>query len=137
MVHHKQKELLLTYSAMDDPGQHTYDADEEDWHEVLQDTRTLNTDKHCQPATLLLSPHSKSSRLEQGHPTGQKVTAEVNNQRHMEDIHSRVIIHLDVDCFYAQVEELRDPHHLKGKPIGAVALNSVSLSLRACFFHLV
>ena len=28
----------------------------------------------------------------------------------------RVVIHVDVDCFYAQVEELRNPT-LKGKPL--------------------
>lgn len=31
--------------------------------------------------------------------------------------HSRTIVHLDLDCFYAQVEELQDPS-LKGKPLG-------------------
>ena len=31
--------------------------------------------------------------------------------------HSRTIVHLDLDCFYAQVEELLDPS-LKGKPLG-------------------
>ena len=31
--------------------------------------------------------------------------------------HSRTIVHLDLDCFYAQVEELLDPT-LKGKPLG-------------------
>ena len=31
--------------------------------------------------------------------------------------HSRTIIHLDLDCFYAQVEEVLDPS-LKGKPMG-------------------
>ena len=31
--------------------------------------------------------------------------------------HSRVIIHIDIDCFYAQVEMIRDPS-LKDKPLG-------------------
>ena len=31
--------------------------------------------------------------------------------------HNRVIIHIDLDCFYAQVETLLNPN-LKGKPVG-------------------
>ena len=31
--------------------------------------------------------------------------------------HSRVIIHIDIDCFYAQVEMLRNPS-LRDKPLG-------------------
>lgn len=30
---------------------------------------------------------------------------------------SRVIVHIDLDCFYAQVEMLSNPE-LKGKPLG-------------------
>ena len=33
------------------------------------------------------------------------------------DDHSRTIVHLDLDCFYAQVEEVANPS-LKGKPLG-------------------
>ena len=35
--------------------------------------------------------------------------------------HSRVIIHIDIDCFYAQVEMIRDPS-LKDKPLGKALL---------------
>jgi DNA polymerase iota len=31
--------------------------------------------------------------------------------------HSRAIIHFDVDCFYAQAEEVRNPS-LRGRPLG-------------------
>lgn len=33
--------------------------------------------------------------------------------------HDRVIIHIDIDCFYAQVEMIRHPE-LKDKPLGNV-----------------
>ncbi|CAH2296660.1 DNA polymerase iota isoform X4 [Pelobates cultripes] len=37
---------------------------------------------------------------------------------------SRVIIHIDMDCFYAQVEMIRNPH-LKTKPLGVQQKNIV------------
>ncbi|XP_055697145.1 DNA polymerase iota isoform X2 [Phlebotomus papatasi] len=40
------------------------------------------------------------------------------------ETHARVIIHIDIDCFYAQVEELRQPE-LKGKPLGIQQKNIV------------
>lgn len=40
------------------------------------------------------------------------------------DDHLRTIIHIDIDCFYAQVEELRDPS-LKTKPLGIQQKNIV------------
>ncbi|XP_059610492.1 DNA polymerase iota isoform X2 [Phlebotomus argentipes] len=40
------------------------------------------------------------------------------------ETHARVIIHIDIDCFYAQVEELRDPE-LRGKPLGIQQKNLV------------
>ncbi|GAB0087647.1 DNA polymerase iota [Sergentomyia squamirostris] len=42
----------------------------------------------------------------------------------MEEIHERVIVHIDIDCFYAQVEEIRDPN-LKKKPLGIQQKNIV------------
>lgn len=41
--------------------------------------------------------------------------------------HPRCIIHLDVDCFYAQVEMLRHPEH-EGKPLGVQQKNMVVTS---------
>ena len=38
--------------------------------------------------------------------------------------HSRTIIHFDIDCFYAQVEMLKDPS-LKDKPLGIQQKNIV------------
>lgn len=32
--------------------------------------------------------------------------------------YDRVIVLIDMDCFYAQVEEFLDPERLSGKPIG-------------------
>lgn len=40
------------------------------------------------------------------------------------DSHHRTIIHIDIDCFYAQVEELRDPS-LKTKPVGIQQKNII------------
>lgn len=40
------------------------------------------------------------------------------------DCHSRTIIHIDIDCFYAQVEEIRDPS-LKTKPVGIQQQNTI------------
>ncbi|UPR01199.1 DNA polymerase iota [Chloropicon primus] len=37
--------------------------------------------------------------------------------RTKQDVSKAVVVHLDLDCFYAQVEELLDPS-LKGKPVG-------------------
>lgn len=41
--------------------------------------------------------------------------------------HSRTIIHFDVDCFYAQVEEIRDPT-LRNKPLGVYQKHIVATS---------
>ena len=41
-----------------------------------------------------------------------------------EDDHSRCIIHLDIDCFYAQVEMITDPS-LVDKPLGIQQKNIV------------
>lgn len=38
--------------------------------------------------------------------------------------HNNVIIHIDIDCFYAQVEEIRDPT-LRNKPVGIQQKNIV------------
>jgi DNA polymerase iota len=38
--------------------------------------------------------------------------------------HSRTIVHIDADCFYAQVEMLRDPT-LRDKPLGIQQKNIV------------
>lgn len=38
--------------------------------------------------------------------------------------HTNVIIHIDIDCFYAQVEEIRDPT-LRDKPVGIQQKNIV------------
>lgn len=38
--------------------------------------------------------------------------------------HANVIIHIDIDCFYAQVEEIRDPT-LRDKPVGIQQKNIV------------
>ncbi|XP_055678232.1 DNA polymerase iota [Lutzomyia longipalpis] len=40
------------------------------------------------------------------------------------ETHPRVIIHIDIDCFYAQVEELRNPQ-LRDKPLGVQQKNIV------------
>lgn len=42
-------------------------------------------------------------------------------------LHPRTIIHLDVDCYYAQVEMLRHPEH-EGKPLGVQQKNIVVTS---------
>lgn len=41
-----------------------------------------------------------------------------------EEQHSNVIIHIDIDCFYAQVEEIRDPT-LRNRPVGIQQKNIV------------
>ncbi|XP_031620087.1 DNA polymerase iota [Contarinia nasturtii] len=41
-----------------------------------------------------------------------------------EEQHTNVIIHIDIDCFYAQVEEIRDPT-LRDKPVGIQQKNIV------------
>ena len=41
--------------------------------------------------------------------------------------HPRTIIHLDVDCFYAQVETLHHPEY-QGKPLGVQQKNLVVTS---------
>ena len=43
------------------------------------------------------------------------------------DHHARTILHFDVDCFYAQVEMLRDPS-LRDKPLGIQQKNIVVTS---------
>ena len=40
------------------------------------------------------------------------------------DDHKRVIVHIDIDCFYAQVEMLQDPQ-LRDKPLGIQQKNIV------------
>lgn len=46
---------------------------------------------------------------------------------HTTNDHSRTIIHFDVDCFYAQVEEIRNPD-LKDKPLGVYQKHIVATS---------
>ena len=60
--------------------------------------------------SLLPSPSSKNVP---GHSsyTGVKSTPEVESD------HSRTIVHIDLDCFYAQVEMIRNPQ-LRTKPLG-------------------
>lgn len=41
-----------------------------------------------------------------------------------EEQHTNVIIHIDIDCFYAQVEEIRDPT-LRNRPLGIQQKNIV------------
>lgn len=41
-----------------------------------------------------------------------------------EEQHTNVIVHIDIDCFYAQVEEIRDPT-LRNKPVGIQQKNIV------------
>lgn len=36
----------------------------------------------------------------------------------LKEKYDRVIVLIDMDCFYCQVEELLDPKNLAGKPIG-------------------
>ncbi|ENN74551.1 hypothetical protein HUJ04_004688 [Dendroctonus ponderosae] len=43
------------------------------------------------------------------------------------DDHSRTIVHIDIDCFYAQVEMLKEPN-LKDKPLGIRQKNMVVTS---------
>lgn len=48
----------------------------------------------------------------------------------LEDIseqHKRVIIHIDIDCYYAQVEEIRNPE-LRTKPVGVQQKNYIVTS---------
>ncbi len=52
----------------------------------------------------------------------------VSNVEIDDDDHSRIILHFDIDCFYAQAETLLDPT-LSGKPGVNVELFSVLLSL--------
>lgn len=36
----------------------------------------------------------------------------------MSEKYNRIVVLIDMDCFYCQVEELLDPVNLSGKPIG-------------------
>ena len=55
-----------------------------------------------------------------GDSAGPVATSEGGSQ----DSHSRTILHFDIDCFYAQVEMLRDPS-LRDKPLGIQQKNIV------------
>lgn len=37
---------------------------------------------------------------------------------HLKEKYDRVVVLIDMDCFYCQVEEFLDPERLTGKPIG-------------------
>ncbi len=46
--------------------------------------------------------------------------------------HSRVIVHIDIDCFYAQVEMIRDPS-LRDKPLGEKLEDNVFAAVFSLF----
>lgn len=48
----------------------------------------------------------------------------LNGEQQQLQQHNNVIIHIDIDCFYAQVEEIRDPT-LRNKPVGIQQKNIV------------
>ena len=45
--------------------------------------------------------------------------------------HPRVIVHIDIDCFYAQVEMIRNPS-LRDKPLGKNYTLILTVSLFLC-----
>lgn len=42
----------------------------------------------------------------------------------LKEKYDRVVVLIDMDCFYCQVEEFLDPKRLTGKPIGESECNS-------------
>ncbi|WAR00079.1 POLI-like protein [Mya arenaria] len=73
------------------------DSDEEDWSQPLG----VNTRKDVSPV---------GGYIPSGDTTRRKVGTSLQ-------IHRAVIVHIDIDCFYAQVEMLRNPE-LRTKPLG-------------------
>lgn len=43
----------------------------------------------------------------------------------LKEKYDRVVVLIDMDCFYCQVEEFLDPERLSGKPIGEIFNNCI------------
>ncbi|XP_061172200.1 DNA polymerase iota-like [Saccostrea echinata] len=81
------------------------DEEEESWNKPI-----VELTGKTQSPTSRLNLHNRSLEKDQS--------------AHAQPIHERTIIHIDVDCFYAQVEMIRDPS-LRDKPLGIQQKNIV------------
>ncbi|XP_071845185.1 DNA polymerase iota-like [Apostichopus japonicus] len=89
------------------------------WQEATQDDSDLGEedieDWSSVASSILVSPSSKNTpqqaAFSREHPP-------------LESDHSRTIVHIDLDCFYAQVEMIRNPQ-LRAQPLGIQQKNIV------------
>lgn len=91
------------------------------WQEANQDDSDLGEedieDWSSVASSILVSPSSKNTpqqaAFSREHPP-------------IESDHSRTIVHIDLDCFYAQVEMIRNPQ-LRTQPLGMTSILSCIL----------
>ena len=91
---------------------YTHEDEDVSDHEEWQSTRPSNSNSSRQSTIL---PASKKRRIDS--PLSNPGVSKPSLRPDPSCRHSRIIIHVDIDCFYAQVEMLQNPE-LRNLPLG-------------------
>lgn len=88
------------------------------WNELASDDEADDLDEQetedwSASSALILSPSSKETS-QPFHGASSECIPQAHSDKNE---HERTIVHVDLDCFYAQVEMIRNPE-LRTKPLG-------------------
>ncbi|XP_033749391.1 DNA polymerase iota-like isoform X2 [Pecten maximus] len=96
---------------MEEYGEGIEDGDDESWNLPFSDETS-----HIIPSTDIGSPGSRANTQDWKH-SKQRLPCDSGDLSISTLGHTRTLIHIDIDCFYAQVEMMRNPK-LRDKPLG-------------------